>query len=676
VALVQAVQAAFDPAGPLAREMPGFVNRPGQTSMALGVARTLQEGGVLAVEAGTGVGKTLAYLVPALLSGNKVLLSTATKTLQEQLFLRDLPRILQALGITARVALLKGRSSYLCAQRLEQTVGQAQVLAPADRALLAQVQWWARNTVQGDMAELPALDERTEFLDKVTSTRENCLGGSCPQWSNCHTQAARQRALQAEVVVINHHLFFADLGVRASGVAELLPSVHTVVFDEAHQLSSTGVQFMGRRCSGAQVQSLVHDLALQDGGVARGMADWGGLAADLRQANLALWESVPPGAKDPRRPWDASGPHGVEPARWADALQGLVRALGASAQVCQTLGESWPEVATLAQRSDSLRQLVDEFSQPVPPGRVRWLVQGAQLVLHEAPLTIAQDMQALIAPAAQWDAGVGAVRKSWIFTSATLGTDPQLSWFTQQCGLPADCAMQVPSPFDYARQAALYIPPEAPAPDQPEHSAYVAQLAAQGAVALGGRTMVLTTTVRAMRAIAAALGGTLEGAGLDLLVQGQAPKRALLEKFQSGQGGSVLVATASFWEGVDIQGRALQLVVIDKLPFTPPDDPVLQAQAQACLDAGGKPFKDIYLPQAALALKQGAGRLIRSESDQGILLVCDPRLIHKGYGKRILAALPPLRRLADAQQWSQALVDLAQPEAGPEPSPVPSGPLI
>ena len=670
MALVQAVHEAFGADGPLARKMPGFVNRCGQTTMALAVARTLQNGGVLAVEAGTGVGKTLAYLVPALLSGHKVLLSTATKTLQEQLFLRDLPRTLQALGITARVALLKGRSSYLCAQRLEQTVSQAQALAPPDRALLAQVQVWARSTMQGDMAELPALDERAEFLDKVTSTRENCLGGSCPQWTNCHTQAARQRALQAEVVVINHHLFFADLGVRASGVAELLPSVHTVVFDEAHQLSSTGVQFMGRRCSGAQVQSLVQDLALQDGGVTRGMADWAGLAADVRQANLRLWESVPPGAKDARRPWDASAPRGVEPTRWAVALQALVQALDASAQVCQSLGESCPEVAALGQRSLSLRQALDNFSQAVPSDRVRWLVQGAQLVLHEAPLTIAQDMQALIAPDAQEGAGcVGAVRKSWIFTSATLGTDPQLRWFTTQCGLPADCALQVPSPFDYARQAALYIPADAPAPDQAQHSGYVAQLAAQGAVALGGRTMVLTTTVRAMRSIAAALGGVLEGSGLEVLVQGQAPKRALLETFQSGQGGSVLVATASFWEGVDIQGSALQLVVIDKLPFTPPDDPVLQAQAQACLDAGGKPFKDIYLPQAALALKQGAGRLIRSESDQGILLVCDPRLVHKGYGKRMLAALPSLRRLADEPQWLKALQELAQTQAAPEPGP-------
>lgn len=660
MALVQAVQAAFDPAGPLARKMPGFVARPGQTTMALAVARTLQEGGVLAVEAGTGVGKTLAYLVPALLSGHKVLLSTATKTLQEQLFLRDLPRTLQALGITARVALLKGRSSYLCTQRLEQTLSQAQALAPSDRALLAQVQLWARSTVQGDMAELPALDERAELLDKVTSTRENCLGGSCPQWTHCHTQAARQRALQAEVVVINHHLFFADLGVRASGVAELLPSVHTVVFDEAHQLSGTGVQFMGRRCSGAQVQSLVQDLALQDGGVARGMADWAGLAADVRQAHLQLWESVPPAAKDTRRLWDAGAPQGVEPARWADALQTLVRALDASAQVCQSLGESWPEVAALGQRSLSLRQAWDDFSQAVPSDRVRWLVQGTALVLHEAPLTIARDMQALIAPAAQEGAdGVGAVRKSWIFTSATLGTDPELGWFIQQCGLPAGCALQVPSPFDYARQAALYIPADAPAPDQAQHSSYVAQMAAQGAIALGGRTMVLSTTVRAMRTIASALSAALEGAGLAVLVQGQAPKRALLETFQSGKGGSVLVATASFWEGVDIQGSALQLVVIDKLPFTPPDDPVLQAQSQACLDAGGKPFKDIYLPQAALALKQGAGRLIRSETDHGLLLVCDPRLVLKGYGKRILAALPPLRRLSDETQWQQALQELA-----------------
>ena len=667
--LVHAVESAFSQAGILARNLDGFRLRPGQQAMAHAVAKVMQEGGVLAVEAGTGVGKTLAYLVPALLSGEKVIVSTATKNLQEQLFLRDLPRVIRALGFPVRMALLKGRSSYLCAQRLSTAHQAAYDFSSQDLHLLESARTWAHDTEEGDIAELSALQEHAVLTSLVTSTRENCLGASCPHIANCHTLKARQRAMQAELVVVNHHLFFADAGIRASGVAELLPSVRTVILDEAHQLSDIGVQFLGRRWSTAQARSLAQLLAEQNSGPARGMADWLGLAADLVQVTKALHALPAAAGQEPRRSWTDSSPDRVPLTNWDTAINKLSNCLDRALQVSSSLGTAWPELGTLAQRSQDMYDTLSLFAQARPADQLRWLECGVELSLHQAPLTIAAHMQALLPSTAEQD---GERARSWIFTSATLGTDAELSWFVNSCGLEGHTAMQVPSPFDYTKQAALYVPDGMSAAAASDHSAQVAALVARAAPILGGRTMVLTTTLRAMRAIAQALARDLVGTGIEVLVQGQYAKRLLIENFLHSNAastaatghvdgvGCVLVATTSFWEGVDIAGDALQMLVIDKLPFAPPDDPLVQSRAWAIEKAGGNPFKDLHLPLAALALKQGAGRLIRSESDRGVLVVCDPRLVQKGYGKKLLAALPAMRRLADERQWLEALEGLGK----------------
>jgi ATP-dependent DNA helicase DinG len=636
--------------------------------MAQAVAHTIENGGVLVVEAGTGTGKTLAYVVPALLGGEKVLFSTATKALQEQLFLRDIPRLVQALGFPVRVALLKGRSSYLCAQRLQGARQANQNLDTADLRLLARIEDWALSTVSGDMAEVTELDERSAVMALVTSTRDNCLGSGCPQIRNCHTNLARQEAMKADLVVVNHHLFFADLGVRASGVAELLPSVTTVVFDEAHQLNDIGVQFFARQWSTGQMLALGRELAEQSTGMARGMVDWLGLQADVSdsvQMVKALFGAHP---LSTTLAWDDDTPEGVPVAAWSAAVQRCVQALQAAGAAVRAVDELGPAFTLLAERCDTLLHNLQTFATAAPPDQVRWLDVGAQVQLYQSPLTIAEPMRALARP----DAQPGSQPKSWIFTSATLGTDAQLSWFVDACGLDGAQVLRVASPFDYAAQAALYVPRDFPRPQDAAHSVAVATLAAQGASTLGGRTMVLTTTTRAMRTVADALRQHFEAAGLgiEVLVQGQAPKRELMDRFVAAsaadcreKGGCVLVATASFWEGIDIAGDALQLLVIDKLPFTPPDDPLMQARAAAQDASGGSAFKNVHLPQAAIALKQGAGRLIRSETDRGILVVCDVRLTQMGYGKKLLQSLPPMRRLDDAQAWLDALSDLsAEPD--------------
>ena len=662
--LVAAVLSAFAPNGPLARNIEGFSARSGQIAMAQAVAKVMEDGGVLAVEAGTGVGKTLAYLIPALLIGEKVLISTATKNLQEQLYLRDLPLVLAALGLHVSAALLKGRSSYLCAQRLSLVNLSEHGLSLQEQEVLQGFRIWAHQTVHGDITEFGDLEAQPKLIQLVTSSRENCLGGTCPQIHNCHIAKARQRAMQSDVVVVNHHLFFADVNVRASGVAELLPTVRTVIFDEAHRLSDVGVQFLGRRWTTGQALSLSQHLAGHSGGPLRAMADWLGLAADLMHAAKSLHGLGAMPTNDSRHPWTGAAPYGIAPHLWEENLQGLLGALARALHTCRDLEQAWPALKESMQRCQAMIESLQAFHLPVAADHVRWVELGSGLSLHEAPLTIAPFMRLLLAPDADLP---GISSKSWIFTSATLGSDAQLSWFVRNCGLLAHQVLQVPSPFNYEQQAALYIPNEGPLPSDPGHSASVVALVARGARVLGGRTMVLTTTLRAMHAIAQGLEAGLAGSGIAVLVQGQTSKQLLIQRYVRShcahgefstsdvEGGSVLVASASFWEGVDIPGDALQLLVIDKLPFPPPDDPLVQARALAC----EKPFTELFLPDTALALKQGAGRLIRGEQDRGVLVVCDGRLAAKGYGKRLLAALPSMRRLPDESQWLAELAGLA-----------------
>jgi ATP-dependent DNA helicase DinG len=661
--LEQLAREAFVPGGMLSRAAEAFLPRTGQTEMAAAVARTIERGGALVVEAGTGVGKTFSYLVPALLSGERVLLSTATKTLQDQLFGRDLPRLAEALGLPVRMALLKGRASYLCTHRLELARRDANLPDRSALRTLAKIEEWGQSTRTGDLAEMPGLDERSPVLPFVTSTRENCLGSQCPKFRNCHVNNARREALAADVVVINHHLFFADLAVRESGMAELLPTVRVVVFDEAHQLNETGVQFLGRQVGTGQVLDFTRDLLGAGLQFARGLVDWQQLASATERAARDLRLVVGRGAPGARLRWAGGAPEGVHESSWREGLAALGDALRQAADGIATVSEIAPDFVRLHERADLLAQRVCAFDAPPQEGCVRWLDVGTHLRLVESPLDIAEAVQEKLLKTGQ-DEGAETARRAWIFTSATLGDDARLSWFTEPCGLGEAEVLRVASPFDYPSQAALYVPRDVPRPNDPAHSAAVARVAERAARRIGGRTMVLTTTLRALRAIGEQLQARFQGAGeVEVLVQGQWPKRRLIERFREGAGpgrpGCILVASASFWEGVDVPGEALQLVVIDKLPFPPPGDPLVEARGQRLEAQGRSPFNEYFVPEAAVALKQGAGRLIRRETDQGLLVVCDTRLVQMGYGRRLLAALPPMRRLDSEQAFEEALDRLA-----------------
>jgi ATP-dependent DNA helicase DinG len=633
--------------------------------MAQAVAATMETGGVLVVEAGTGVGKTFAYLVPALLSGERILLSTATKTLQDQLFGRDIPRLVAALGMPVRTALLKGRSSYLCMHRLGEARHDDLAHKVTVQRDLARVEVWSHTTRAGDMAELTQLDERSPVIPLVTSTRENCLGARCPQIHNCHVNLARREAMAADVVVINHHLFFADLNIRESGVAELLPTVHSVVFDEAHQLNEIGVQFLGRQLSSHQLENFGRDLALQGQKMVLAHAAWPDMLAELARSVLALRTLCGNSQATERISWNAVQPAGIDAQEWHTVIAEVHVALQHTDVVLRSIEELSPELKALHERAARLMAELDIFSHAVEPGAVRWMeASTSQVRLIQSPLDIGDAMRTrVIAPDADADA---SLRKSWIFTSATLGHDATLAHFVVSCGLDGAQVLQVQSPFDYPAQAALYIPAHMPKPGDAGHSAAVAGVVAQGAAILGGRTLVLTTTLRAMRDIAAALRQHFDTFScMDVLLQGESSKRELTERFArgtvAGNNGCILVGSASFWEGIDGPGDALQMVVVDKLPFSPPGDPVVEARARHLEASGSNPFHHYHVPQAAIALKQGAGRLIRRETDRGILVVCDVRLSQMGYGRRILAALPAMRRITTPEGFTQALADLTRP---------------
>jgi ATP-dependent DNA helicase DinG len=669
--LTRAVTTAFAPGGALSLAEPAYRPRAGQTAMAEAVAETIEARGVLVVEAGTGVGKTYAYLVPALLSGQRVLVSTATRALQDQLFARDLPRLVHGLGLPLRMAHLKGRSAYLCLERLDQ-VRQGRT-APQDPQVLrsvAVVERWARTTLTGDLAELPALDERSPVVPLVTSTKDNCLGSDCPHWQGCHVNQARRQALEADVVVINHHLLFADLDVRESGVAQLLPSTGVVVIDEAHQLNDTGVQFAGEALTSQQLIGYARDVLRTTQAHARGMADWLVLCATVEQAVRELRLQAAGAAAGSRLAWQGVTPQGLDAQRWRSVLVRLGQSLRALLAPLAAMEAMAAELRRVYERGALLLSRLAAFAASADEDSVRWLEVGPQhLRMLASPLSIACIMrERLLGRSLEVEGAANAEQAAWIFTSATLGSDAQLSWFTEPCGLRGARVLRVDSPFDYGSHAALYVPQPFAAPGSPAHSSQVAQLVREAAGRIGGRTLVLTTTLKALNAIGEQLRQSLGlFSELEVLVQGEAPKLALMERFTaagagvagSSRRGCILVASATFWEGVDLPGDVLQLVVIDKLPFPPPDDPLVEARTRRLESVGRQAFHDYMLPEAAMALKQGAGRLIRSETDRGVLVVCDPRLQTMGYGAELMAALPPMRLLASEAEFNSALDALA-----------------
>ncbi len=695
--LQTATAAAFAAGGALTLGQSQYRPRQAQLHMASAIADAIDKASALVVEAGTGTGKTFAYLVPALLSGQRVLISTATKTLQEQLYGRDLPAVLQALGVHSRTALLKGRANYLCSYRMQQA--RAQALPSNLLAQLASVERWSRSTPTGDLAEVAALPEDSALRPFITSSRENCLGNQCPSYDSCHLVQARNAAMAAEVVVINHHLLFADMAIKEEGFGQLLPTTEIVILDEAHQLNETGVQFLGQRLASTQLLDFCRDVLAAGLAKARGFIDWQGLVHTLeyatREQRLTLGSTWNQNQGSSRLRWLDAAPEGVDADLWQKGLADIATAIEGLRAALDSVSEMGPDLQRLFDRACELQDALRHFSHPQAASKhqgVRWLEIGSHWRMAEAPLDIATALQKQVYPASNladesakngvepaWAAPENEVGsapslpalaslqaplqtptasaasadaeptapRTWIFTSATLGDASSLNWFTQPCGLQEARQLRLASPFDYAAQAALYIPPDMPPPAQGQaHSQAVADLAAQAARILGGKTLVLTTTNRALRHIATSLREQLAGSSIAVLEQGQGRKEDLIAQLRTGQN-SVLVATASLWEGIDIAGDALQLVIIDKLPFAPPGDPVIEARSQRLEAQGLSPFSHHALPEAAVMLKQGAGRLIRSERDRGALVICDVRLGQTAYGKRLQAALPPMRKLGN-----------------------------
>jgi ATP-dependent DNA helicase DinG len=632
-----AVKRAFAAGGALAGAIEGYRERPQQCEMALAILAAIEAQGVFTAEAGTGTGKTFAYLVPALLAGGKVIVSTGTKTLQDQLHDRDLPAVRNALASGATAALLKGRANYLCLYRTQRAAQDARLGSREEATQLRAISRFASATATGDRAELATVPEDSPVWLHATSTRENCLGQNCPDFRNCFVMRARRNALAADVVVINHHLFFADVMLRDEGIAELLPACNTLIFDEAHQLPETARLFFGERLSTAQLAELGRDARVE-------LRAAGGAAMELERLAQALERA----ARDLRLAF------GHEPARlsWAQAaaradFAGALAALGAALEALAAplaeQAERSEGLASCARRAGESRATLARLQVAAELNEVRWVEVSAHAAqLHVTPLSSAELFRR------QMDESP----RAWIFTSATLAVGGDFAHFKRELGIDTSPARAWPSPFDFARQALLYVPRGLPVnPNDPAFTAAVVEAALPVLRASGGRAFLLFTTRRALRRAHELLAARLaaENLALPLLVQGTGSRSELLQRFRR-LGNAVLLGAASFWEGVDVRGEALSVVLIDKLPFAPPDDPVLAARIEVLRAQGGNPFIEFQLPQAILALKQGAGRLIRDEGDRGVLVLCDPRLYAKPYGRTILASLPPMRQTRDAAE--------------------------
>ena len=641
----------FGEGGPLQRALPGFNVRRQQVHMAERVAAALARREILTVEAGTGTGKTFAYLVPALLSGARVLVSTGTRTLQDQLYAKDLPLVGAALGRPARVALLKGRTNYLCRHRLEQAAARGE--------MLERIRSWSRTSRSGDLAEVAGLADSHPVWAQVTSTRDNCLGTRCPQMAGCHVALARRQALDADIVIVNHHLLLADLALKEDGFGDLLGAADAIILDEAHQIPDLAAQFFGAHVSSRRIESLLEGIQAELGKAS-------GLTPDAHARALSALREVQSGVaricaaiagRVGRITWTEAGtPVADAVGELGDAVAALAQALRAAGEetAVRALGERAGELAASLERIAAIEELEGARSIEITPlsGELPFAsagLGGSRFALSLLPFDIAARFQALIE----------AHPCSWVFTSATLSLGEDFSPFTARLGLDGTATLKIDSPFDYPRQSLLYLPAHMPLPAAPQFLPAVMAVALELIDASRGGAFVLFTSHRALTG-AAALWREQRArtASYRLLVQGEAPREQLLREFREN-GSAVLLGTTSFWEGVDVKGSALRLVVIEKLPFASPDDPLVRARVEHLEATGKSAFRDYQLPEAALALKQGVGRLIRSEDDFGAVAICDPRLTGRGYGKVFLAALPPMTVTRERQAALDFLVRYA-----------------
>lgn len=633
------VSQCFAKEGALAKAIPGFKARQSQLDMAHAVASVIKDKKQLVVEAGTGTGKTFAYLAPALLAGKKVIVSTGTKALQEQLFHRDLPLVKDALKPRFRTALLKGRSNYLCQYRLEVN-GQHPPFD--DREFLhdmSEVRKWSSQTDSGDLGELTTIEENSRAIPFVTSNVENCLSKDCPNIGDCHVMTARKDALEADLVVVNHHLFFADMALKDTGFGELIPDVDVIIFDEAHQIPDIASEYFGEHFSSRQVFELCKDI----------QAEYAANLRDLQQLNKAAM-TLEKNILDMRLVF------GIDPEKgnWRDrsrndAIQQAIKHISKSFEFLY-------DVLKLAiSRSDAIDNCFDRLVQLKGKFEKVNLVEDTgfsywyettkrHFSLHITPLSIAD----------KFGGYVDESTASWVFTSATVSVDDKFEHYTGQLGIQDARTLLLGSPFDYQKQALFCVPRYFPEPNDKAAVAAITELALELITASRGRAFLLFTSHRVMSLVAQRLE---DKTPLPILVQGTTSKRLLLEKFTKLKH-AVLLGTGSFWEGVDVRGDTLSLVMIDKLPFASPDDPLLQARIEDCKRKGLDPFSEVQIPQAVITLKQGVGRLIRDVTDRGVLVICDPRLVTRGYGEVFLRSLPDMRRTRDTDYVVEFLESL------------------
>jgi ATP-dependent DNA helicase DinG len=657
----------FGAGGPLGGAVGSYRPRHAQTEMAKAIATAISEQGTLIAEAGTGTGKTFAYLVPALLWGGKTIVSTGTKTLQDQLFNRDIPTVRKALHAPVSVALLKGRSNYVCHFHLERTLQNGRLTAREDVGYLREISRFVKSTSSGDKAELTKVPETASVWNLVTSTRDTCFGAECQYYQDCFVMKARKEAQQADVVVVNHHLFFADVALKDTGIAELLPSANTVIFDEAHQLPDTATLFFGETISTSQILELCRDVLAEGLSHARDGADWARLVAPVERAardlRLAFPEDSIRLALNQIAPSSAFFP-ALDTLK--DCMDDMIAVLDKQAERAETIEqcrdranellrqlENWgrPDEIAKEQAEAAAKASAAAKSEGEPgeagtePGQkpfyVLWIEAfQSSLQLHRTPLSIAPI----------FNKQREGTPRSWIFTSATLAVKKDFNHYAAQMGLWNAPAQSWPSPFNYGEQGLLYVPQNLPQPNSYEYTDAVIDAALPTIEAAGGRCFFLCTTLRAVNRAAERLRAEFEARGhaFPLFVQGEAGRTELLDRFRAA-GNGVLIGSQSFWEGVDVRGDALSLVIIDKLPFSPPDDPVLAARISEMEKQGLNGFVHHQLPAAIINLKQGAGRLIRDEGDRGVLMICDPRLITKNYGRRIWQSLPPFKRTRELE---------------------------
>lgn len=616
--------------GPFAEALDSFAPREAQIRMAEAVEDCLRDGTSMVVEAGTGIGKTLAYLVPALLSGERVIISTGTKTLQDQLFFRDLPLVKEALDVPAVTALLKGRGNYLCLHRMQ--IARTEGRLPSRDAVseLESVLDWSARTVDGDLSISGEVSEESGLMPFVTSTADNCLGAECPEFDNCFVAKARREAQEADIVVVNHHLLFADMAIKQSGFGEVLPGAAAFIVDEAHQAPETASKFFSTTLSARQIQDLCRDFLAESAEVSGSMGVLREPVADclqqVKEIQLSIAERLPE-----RGSWSEL----VSDPEVRTRLQALDQAVIALTQEADRLEGGARGMDGCIERARLLRAGFDRFDEVESATEVRWFERrGKGFALNITPLEVASVFNEFR----------GREEASWIFTSATLAVRGDFSHFTAQMGLDGADTLFLESPFDYPNNALMWLPESLPEPRDPDFVPRVLDRVVPLLEASEGRAFLLFTSHRALRRAAELLA---ERVSFPLFVQGEQPRSILLEQFRKS-GDGVLLGSASFWEGVDVIGEALSLVVIDKLPFAMPDDPVIEARSSLLRRSGGNPFTDLFLPQAVISLKQGAGRLIRDVNDRGALVICDPRLRTRGYGRVFLESLPPMK-MAEGQ---------------------------